>query len=253
MKRDLLLYVLALLPEIGKAQTVPLVMEGKEWTMLYELVVNPSVYENRQIYYKMTLVGDTVIADIPFKQIFEKHWWKHGEEEPAQYSATYGYLGEKDGRIYSWYAPNPMTPECVMDFSLQSGDAMSLTDYNDKFVVKAVSDTIILNSTDQITRKCLYINYIDNEERNDVWIEGIGSVCYGLDGLKGFVSSGSRQKLIRCVDSGVCIFDEDDDVSLLSRLKAQNANTTIYDLQGHRLQDEPDRGFYIVDGKKFIK
>lgn len=93
--------------------------EGKVWRMEYKQVV----YEGESYQDKIIMLsGDTLIDDIPFRRMLEKRWMRGIQDEPKDWKATYGYIGEKDGKVYYWHNSYPTTPQIVMDFSLNEGD-----------------------------------------------------------------------------------------------------------------------------------
>ena len=98
-----------------------------------------------------------------------------------------------------------------------------------------------------------------NEYATDTWIEGVGSVIYGLKGLYGLSLTGSTPKLLRCEDNGVCIFSADEQeknnqtTSMSSPKSIFQYNNTFFDLQGRPVKDAPKHGIYVKDGRKVIR
>lgn len=102
-----------------------------------------------------------------------------------------------------------------MDFSLHVGDEYRLDDYSHTYIVTAVSDTILENSFDRKPRRCIHLSLTLNGEiisgdyYRDVWIEGIGSVKYGLMGMHGNMPGGSCL-LMKCTQQESVIYQYDD-------------------------------------------
>ena len=108
-----------------------LLKEGKVWTMSYKATLNPEVYPDLYHYSKMMLHGDTLISEIPFKQIYEKGLTDNLEDESAEWKATRQFVGEKDGRIFYLNGDYSVNPIGVMDFSLNVSDVFD-GDKNEK-------------------------------------------------------------------------------------------------------------------------
>ena len=241
--------------------------EGKVWTMSYKATLNPEVYPDLYHYSKMMLHGDTLINEIPFKQIYEKGLTDNLEDESAEWKATRQFVGEKDGRIFYLNGDYSVNPIGVMDFSLNvsdvfDGDKNVDKDVNEYYIVKSVSDTILLCSDDKRPRRCLeiYTKELEgNEYATDTWIEGVGSVIYGMKGLYGLSLTGSTPKLLRCEDNGVCIFSADEQeknnqtTSMSSPKSIFQYNNTFFNLQGRPVKNAPQHGIYVKDGRKVIR
>ena len=65
------------------------------------------------------------------------------------------------------------------------------------FRVTAVTDTILTSSSDRTRRKCIYLECTDDSFANDVWVEGIGSLRFGIEGNLA-LAVGSKATLIKC-------------------------------------------------------
>ena len=191
-----------------------LLSESKVWTMVYKLVVNPQEYGDVYNFVDTKLVGDTIINDIPFKQKYCREW-KLGEEIPTEWTATDNYLGQDGGKVYLYSDRNKMMVE-DMDFSLNVGDERICyyQYYYDKemplrFVATAVSDTILNNTDRHVPRKCIHVLLPEgqtNAQDSDIWIDGIGSMRLGLDGMGMIQAAGSIPKLYRVTDVNGVIY-----------------------------------------------
>ena len=165
----------------AQTQYMSMLQEGQTWRMEYSLSLDPS--RNHLYYYDdVALAGDTIIDDIPFKRVYSRSQRSDGKDG-HDWRADDEWIGEKDGRIYRyemfWSAYYP-----IMDFSLKVGDEIELyaTEGEDEIRrVIAVSDTILDCSTDRRQRHCVYVMY--HGER-DCWVEGIGSLKYGIRGVR---------------------------------------------------------------------
>ena len=142
-----------------------------------------------------------------------------------------------------------------------------LVDHHDvlfEFIVTAVSDTIIVGSTDSKNRRCVYAQIEDYPSMTDAWIEGIGSIQKGISGVWRTMAVGSFLQLIKCTDGDTILYIsdtfEDENISdIKSPGLLREQHHAIYDLQGRRLplngckqQHTPQKGVYIQNGKKYI-
>jgi len=69
---------------------------------------------------------------------------------------------------------------------LAAGDVLDIvgSGYDDgKVTVTSVTDTILDSSTDRTVRRCIHVHSVVNPEQEDVWVEGIGSLRYGITGV----------------------------------------------------------------------
>ena len=188
-----------------------LLSESKVWTMAYKAVVNPEEYGDVYRFVETKLVGDTIINDIHFKQKYRRERIL-GQEDNPQWYATDEYLGQDGGKVYQYSDRNKMMVE-DMDMSLNLGDkTLCYYQYDDEkdmpfcFVATVVSDTI-LNNTDEIKpRKCVYVQLEDYPADTDMWIDGIGSVTLGIDGVGLFHATGAHPKLYKVTDGDAVIY-----------------------------------------------
>lgn len=222
--------------------------ESKVWTMMIKPSVNPEVYGDLRYINETKLVGDTVINGIHFKQKYERQC-KQGKEMPTTWSATNEYLGQDGSRIYLYsnWSKNMILD---MDLSLQVGDIMTFHDLSDKdiealfdIIVTAVSDTILAGSTDQKSRRCLYVQLVNFPSLTDIWIEGIGSIQKGISGVYKTLFVGSFDYMTRCTDGDTVLFQSDSSLNILDI--RPDGNDVIYDMQGRRLP-APTKGINII-------
>lgn len=226
--------------------------EGKVWRMEYKQVV----YEGESYQDKIIMLsGDTLIDDIPFRRMLEKRWMRGIQDEPKDWKATYGYIGEKDGKVYYWHNSYPTTPQIVMDFSLNEGDNV-VGSTGVVYVVKAVSDTILSRSDDKRTRRCISVSIKDGEDLDrysDTWIEGIGSIKGGITGIEGTFVAGAFPKLLLCEDNDICIYNTEDDLRSAIHHGLNNKNgDTYFQLNGLPVI-RSSHGIYVKDGKKVVR
>ena len=261
MKRIILLALLALpLAAYAEGSEGLLSAEDRIWTMRYQTIVNPEEYGEVFTYTETRLSVDTIIGGITFKKEYTRTKMP-GEEQIGEWEATARYLGQEGGKIYEYNIAVNQT-RLLMDFGLHMGDIVRLTDYayqqeamTADFRVIAVSDTILPGQTAKERRRCLYIQDTANPLNFDVWVEGIGSLTYGIIGNMFKDSEGVTALLLQCRDRQGVLYDIDgqtnsiydiDDKPSLSRAKS------FFDLQGRRQDTAPRKGVYIRGGKKRV-
>ena len=104
-----------------------------------------------------------------------------GQPEP-EWSKTEFYVGQKGNKVFC-YNSSFDEPRLLMDFSLSEGESAVCyrgEGKNVEYVVEAVTDTIMPESTDQFRRKCLHVRNTADPADTDVWVEGIGSMKFGI-------------------------------------------------------------------------
>lgn len=209
MKNLLLFFVFAASTSCrAQNQFLPIAEEGKSWTMSLKMAINPDVYN---IYKKVEtkLSGDTTIDGIHFMRKYEREWLR-GEEKPDEWTATDEYIGQDGGKVYLYHA-SIKKKKLDMDFSLKEGDTFTCSEYEDyeehhTLLVTAVTEETIPSSTDKTPRKCIYLQQQDNPEFKEVWVEGIGSLRFGISGTSYLFSAGAARKLEECTLGGTILY-----------------------------------------------
>ena len=229
----------------------PLVEEGKIWTMRYELVVAQE-YGKPVRFEEIKLEGDAVFNGKTYKKMWSREWGE-SENKPEQWHLR-DYIREEGGKIYN--SPS-IGDNLILDFSAQVGDEVFVNDA-EEFVKAGECQTLVVEDvTDEticgIKRKCLKLRYVQHPDFTETWIEGIGSLNYGIWGDR-MEWGGSRMSLDKCTQNGVVIYSAEGE--------AAGINTTVrlpwtsdhcyYDLQGRRISGQPKAGIYIRDGRKVV-
>lgn len=252
--------ILCFIPTLAQEDYESLLSESKVWTMMIKPNVNPEKYGDLRYINETKLIGDTVINGIHFMQKYERQC-KQGEEMPTEWSATQEYLGYDGSKVYLY---SSITDKMIldMDFSLIDGDILGCYDlfsYSDLLynnVVTAVSDTVLDCSTDKVRRKCVYVHEegrpLDNPLFTDVWIEGIGSLNYGISGVWRNMAVGAYEYMIKCTDRDAVIYQNDIPLGIQTKLLYKTDSNVIYNLQGRQIFSLPSKGIYVQNGKKII-
>lgn len=230
---------------------------GRSWLMSYKLVLNPDVYPTTYSFQESVLLPEKKDIDgIPCMELAVRDWSPENTEQ--EWKRIGSYLGEKDGKVYLFKRIyDELIKRLILDFSLQTGDTFFVDGYEDYvgLTVETVTDTIMPRASDDRSRLCISLS--NDRYGNDVWVEGIGSVYYGITGNMRFMVTGGVPLLVRCSQGDQLLY-EADDFQAITGISSQKSTTSVhhsfmYDLQGRRLKGEPKRGLYIKDGKKVVK
>lgn len=127
-------------------------------------------------YYGFTLYEDnTITSYCPsyYKQQMD------GNEYHKSHDGRYAYRQDGD-KIYC-YTIAEGKEVLVMDFGLKTGDIFALYD-GLSVIVEEVSDTLLPYSRNQqISCKKILLRGVEQPDFTDTWIEGIGSLRYGIN------------------------------------------------------------------------
>lgn len=255
--KKLLFLLLAAFPIATIAQEKPydsILDEEKVWTVKIEALGPNDTYVS---YVEYKLMDKTSIDGISYRQLFTRY--KGEDEDEWSEWENDGYFGEgNDGKVFYYMDYGYDIDNCVtMDFSLQVGGVFQpYEEHGSSYVVTAVSDTILENSFDRKPRKCIHLSKTLNGEiltedyHRDVWIEGIGSVKYGLMGMREETASGSHL-LMKCTQQGNVIYQYDNTTSVQGIKQQPMDKAPTYNLAGQRV-NASYKGIVIRNGKKMI-
>jgi hypothetical protein len=227
---------------------------GIVWTTR-NISTTPPGYGGYTEYSEIKLEGMIAVDDISFVQIHERSRLAE-EEQFGQWKSRDEYIGQKGDKVYLYFkSTDTMFP--VMDFSLKVGDTYRQLDgsrggYHDEYVVTAVSDTILYNSTDPIARKCIHLQGMYYQ---DVWIEGVGSVTTGIYGSYSVGFHGCRTTLMKCVDGNDLLYQFEDETNGFECAvpQEQSKDACVFSLTGQQLTSKPSQpGVYIQNGRKVV-
>jgi hypothetical protein len=95
--------------------------------------------------------------------------------------------------------------------------------------------------------------YSSYDDPTSYWTEGIGGDCGIYQAVQWLGTTGNRCTLLYCYEDGKCIYRHPEAVGiehLPSTISTSSSH--FFDLQGRQLQDKPEHGVYIRDGKKYV-
>ena len=244
MRKGLLFILLVLLPLLLFGQEIyrSFLEEGKVWTYHYY-----NDMTGREFYKSLTIAGDTVIDDKSYKRIVDVA------------TGNYEYAIREDGKkVYCIYANYESNGEkLIYDFGLNIGDTFKLYDADEtvdpssRATVVSV-DTIVLGNR---AFRVMDVRPNDQSSWSNWWVEGIG-------GMHGIASNsllpGNDYTFSYCQINGETILMHKD-VRTVGIRNQYNyyidpSNESLYNLQGRRIQGEPQgKGVYVRGGKKYVK
>ena len=221
------------------------------WTMRYELVVAPE-YGRVVDYGEIMVKDDAIIDGIPSKRMYYRDW-REGELKPENWKESVASALHQDGgKVYHTGLG------LIMDFSAKVGDVVKINELDAdgtmaiSYKVEAISDTVFASSTDKKRRRCLHVRNVHYQLGTDIWVEGIGSLTYGVGGDRTYYG-GAWPQLMECRRGDEILYRHEDFVTSVNSVRASvNPASGIFDLQGRRLTQKPTKGVYIQDGKKVV-
>ena len=164
------------------------------------------------------------------------------------------YVREEDGRIYK-LNEDTHTEYVLIDYTLKQGDvfnipATSNTPARQVTVTKTYQEEF--GSEEQKTlRRCLDIQCTDDPTLTDTWVEGLGSLTFALNNIEFGTDDVSPVRRIMINDTMLYDIDVQMGIENTPVLKGMHGN--IYSLDGCRLQRLPEKGLYIVNGRKVVR
>ena len=271
MKNFLLIIALALFGFRAAAQDYrPFVEEGKVWQM--EQVrfdeQDRGFYEGG-FYYCMQ--GDTIVNGKTWKKVYKTPFSKY-QEFPSDLGEHFLLVREENQKVYFQPYKGAKREEILYDFSVKQGDTLSLREVTtfgwigdqeyeekcnkwDSIVVRQVglSYKTIYPYIEYTLERKFVSNSGDSACVKDYWADGVGSLIdpFVRDISRPRIGPGSYVFVHGCKVKGREVY-----LAMTMGLKIPQINTdkaAIYDLSGRRLQAIPQRGVYIVNGKKYIR
>lgn len=193
----------------NKLNSLPLLSEGKKWICEWSMAAGNNIFE----YPEYNISYSHSVNDIPFWDISE---YRQNPDDKTSSNRLLPncFIGEKGGKLYFWDGNEEHTPAMFMDFALDPGCCLDFERYvgdepcNVRLMVTAVSDTIFADSDDQQTRRCLHVSY-ESEllgDEKDVWVEGIGSLKYGITFPYYFGTTGAVMSLRECRNNDIILY-----------------------------------------------
>lgn len=181
----------------GGSDDTTFCVEGKTWILGLTYVTSPTPLSPSE-YIETTLKGDTVVEDIKYMKLYSRGY-KAGTSAPETWTDSRTWLGEDGGKVYKYYEDQRKTVQ-HFDFSVKEHDKVSWgsleLNVGHVYYLKTPAD-----GQDRKTI-CLYFNTM----HLDTWVEGIGSLVYGVNDVN-IGTVGVKTRLERCSVGNAVIFD----------------------------------------------
>ena len=192
MKRifSLLSLTLSMLSLAHSQDMTTLTQEGRQWsTHVWWAVSPPQDYTE---VYRME--GDTTLGGKTYKKIYCYH--KQDLSDRTLY--TYACRQEDKKVFIRFYGEK--SEKLFFDFSFNVGDTLFVEEHSRKMRVTAIGDTIINGRASRYVRLVNEYEYGWHEE--DIWVEGIGSLDYGIvwNGMRHM--TGAKKYTLLCCHQG---------------------------------------------------
>ena len=268
MKKLLLIVSLvASLPQLITAQTkadewLPMLTEGRTWQGMDLKIPGGNEYSN--VLGRTYSLGAPVEFLVDGKEEYMGQSYMRLVEKGGLLNTTNTTLLRQDGaRIIA--ATGDGTESVIYDFSLNKGDIFVIDEASEMNLRVVKAADIIIEGTQ---RRCLWMQtyYADPDvipayDVEDIWVEGLGSIVYGpSNGYLDLWITGSGSCVNLCEQDNQVLFSSDDSQKFTEIVTGvatigihRNTLSILYDLQGRRLDCEPQHGVFIRDGRKVVK
>lgn len=185
---------------IAEAGGLPVVEEGKVWSLrtgLYDFS-----YSHTEVF---RMEGDTLLNGKTYQKIYRYY------DPDFSGGGLYHDFYRQEGDKVFVYRAGEEREYLFLDFGLEAGDTLSANwleedipgyPFNGKwtFRVNRVSDTVFAN--DETPRRCLYVDFLEDQcpimAYRQIWVEGIGTLEYGIWWNRNVIAIGGRQEMLCC-------------------------------------------------------
>ena len=134
----------------------------------------------------------------------------------------------------------------LYDFGLKEGERFTSSD-GQEYVF--TSEDYVEYDNKELRRMEL-VNVNDSRDIN-YWIEGIGALAGPTTPFYYGMTGGEDSSIASCYVGEQCIYRRNSN-SILLPATDTTKSVSIYDLSGRRLEQKPQKGIYIKNGKKII-
>ena len=245
----------------------PLLTDGKVWIFEQPVIVYgwPTSGEDGTYFLKSSL---SVVEDIEYDGKKGKRILVHclNDDVPEKikdmgWTEDHTHDLYEIDRVVYWHSPyDNMVP--ILHFDLEVSDNILILghpSYLNLWV--SAKDTFSLNG--RTLKRWIIQSQVHQSDPNlyDIIIEGIGNT-FGAFGYLNLPEHDNgviyfEPKLLEVYDNGELIFTFDDfftnlEASMNEIYTPEVEDNSIYDMFGRRLSQEPEKGIYIRNGKKYI-
>ena len=172
------------------------ISEGKEWTVDGMMYGSDDACIRFVKKYKISQVENVDGKTIAILQA--KSWRTETELESTEWSGNV-VITEYDDKLY-------IGERLVFDMGLQVGDRFVWSEEQawDNMTVTGID----YREIEGVKRKCIYLCCAEDPNITDIWIEGIGSMTYGIEN-EPLMKVGASTKMISCVENGIEVYSDE--------------------------------------------
>ncbi|MBQ7540461.1 MAG: hypothetical protein IJT13_04995, partial [Bacteroidaceae bacterium] len=209
------------------------------------------IWETVQSDYRYYIGKKVTLNETEYTEFFREFSDKDGK--PAIQESC-EYVREADGKVYK-YDEGSGSEYLLLDYTLKKGDTIQVCSKGNvvkhEAVVTKTYTTFFDSSTDKKMRRCIEIQSLDDETLTDIWIEGIGSLYYALGDIMSGATGCPPVKRVTVGDD--VLYDSSAQLGIIPVQFRETSVQGIYSLDGRRLQRIPEKGVYIVNGRKVVR
>ena len=196
MKYKIIIILLSLLVSFAIEAQNCFISEGKEWTvdgMMYGSDDTCIRFTNKHKISQVENVDGKIIAILQAKS-----WRAATEFEPSEWSGNV-VITECDDKLY-------IGERLVFDMGLQVGDRFVWSEEQawENLTVTGID----YREIEGVKRKCIYLCCAEDPNITDIWIEGIGSMIYGIEN-EPLMKVGASTKMISCIENGIEVYSDE--------------------------------------------
>ena len=196
MKYKIIIILLSLLVSFAIEAQNCFISEGKEWTvdgLMYGSDDTCIRFTNKHKISQVENVDGKIIAILQAKS-----WRAATEFEPSEWSGNV-VITECDDKLY-------IGERLVFDMGLQVGDRFVWSEEQawENLTVTGID----YREIEGVKRKCIYLCCAEDPNITDIWIEGIGSMIYGIEN-EPLMKVGASTKMISCIENGIEVYSDE--------------------------------------------
>ena len=209
------------------------------------------IWENMQSNFRYRTGKTTTLNETEYTEFFREFLDKDGK--PAIQESC-EYVREAEGKVYK-YDEGSGSEYLLLDYTLNKGDTIRVYSKGNivrhEAVVTKTYTTYFTSSTDKKMRRCIEIQCLDDETLTDIWVEGIGSLYDALGDIM-FGATGCPP-IKRVIVGDDVLYDSSAQLGIIPVQFRETSVQGIYSLDGRRLRHIPEKGVYIVNGRKVVR
>ena len=227
-----------------------LLEDGKEWWYHDEY----SRFVDLPMEFRLFVDGDTIVGNKTWKKLYHDH-------TPQAAPTFLTALREENGRVYELTSAG--SSRLMYDFTLQVGERYTSVGGNDSYMEVITTDTVL--SAGHAYRRLILQQHVNGADTDlTCWVEGIGSgfgiganVIWSNDPMGSMLIQSTKNcQFLGCLSaSGQLLYGlPPENLTAIAVRMSQKVpqSSALYDLQGRRLTDKPQRGLYIQGGRKVL-